>query len=101
MATFYKGFLIKQVITSSTIKYSATLQGVRFTAPSVAILHTKIDKNTHMIADMSNQSFKRDSIVNSAMFDPSDNLLDPSEIAEIISQYLVTNQHNHYYEMSI
>lgn len=91
MATFYKGFLIKQSLKAtpdSAPKFIATLQGVRFTAFSVTALHDKIDRNSQMIADMSNQGFKRDAVVNSAMFDPSDNLLEAHEIAEIVSSYV-------------
>ena len=90
MATFYKGFLIKQALKASpesAPKFIATLQGVRFTAFTVTALHDKIDRNTQMIADMSNQGFKRDAVVNSAMFDPSDSLLEAHEIAEIVRSY--------------
>lgn len=90
MSVFYKGFLIKQALKAtpeSAPKFIATLQGVRFTAYTMTELYNKIDRNSHMIADMSNQSFKRDAIVNTAMFDPSDNLLDNYEIAEIVRSY--------------
>lgn len=90
MTTFYKGFLIKQgrvMEQGAAPKFIATLQGVRFTAYTMTELFNKIDRNSHMIADMSNQSFKRDAIVNTAMFDPSDNLLESYEIAEIVRGY--------------
>ena len=90
MPVFYKGFLIKQALKASpdsAPKFIATLQGVRFTAFSVTALQDKIDRNSKMIADMSNQGFKRDAVVNSAMFDPSDNLLEPYEIAVIARSY--------------
>jgi hypothetical protein len=90
MLVFYKGFLIKQSLKAtpeSAPKFIATLQGVRFTAFTVTALQDKIDRNSKMIADMSNQGFKRDAVVNSAMFDPSDNLLEPHEIAEIVRSY--------------
>ena len=91
MATFYKGFLIKQALKAtpeSAPKFIATLQGVRFTAFTVTELHNKIDRNHLMIADMVNQGFKRDAVVNSAMFDPSDSLVEAYEIAEIARSFM-------------
>lgn len=90
MSVFYKGFLIKQgrvMEPGAAPKYIATLQGVRFTSYTITGLHEKIDRNSHMIAEMSNQSFKQDGVINTAMFDPSDNLIDDYEIARIVHSY--------------
>jgi hypothetical protein len=98
MATFYKGFLIKQATKTSpeaAPKFIATLQGVRFTAFTVTALHEKIDRNAHMISEMRSQEFKSKATVNSAMFDPSDNLLDAYEIAEIVASYVGRGEVSH------
>jgi hypothetical protein len=98
MATFYKGFLIKQATKTSpeaAPKFIATLQGVRFTAFTITALHEKIDRNAHMISEMRSQEFKSRATVNSVMFDPSDNLLDAYEIAEIVSSYVGRGEVTH------
>lgn len=88
LANMYKGFRIRRDRDHNTrsLKFIATLQGLRFTADTRKELYRRIDENSMLAGDMREQGFKSKGLPQDA-YDESDHFLEAHEVNHIVNHY--------------